>query len=184
MKGVPLSITLGIIGTMSTHYSFTFNCFLDPRLGSDQETTLDYIFGANKSLPERLPAHWFYDEVSESVLADFQRLSSSQVGRGIMRLWQGFDSTVQTVARGVNLHVTDLKLEGVWGYCGFLGLLSWLASLSMDCGLVGAISPYDSGESVEDQSNTLLVIRNRELCVSNGCLGECSPIIPPELNRF
>ena len=171
---------------MSSHYFVSFNTELSATLSANEVTALEYTFGIQKKPPNRAPNHWFFENEGTSVLEPWHQSYQDQniSGPNVFRLWRTFDAaTGHLIACGVNIHLDGLKLESLWDYDGTLGLLGWLASLSLNHGLVGAMGIGDSLDSIEAHRRELLVVRDGELFVSLGEIGEYASISPQTKQR-
>ena len=163
---------------MSTHYTLAFNCMLDPAVGAEQLNALDYLFGLAPDSPSKFPDHWFFECASAEQIAQTRVLSRDPADRFLKRLWRETKADGRVVALGVNLVVPGYKLEGIYDHEGLLGFMGWLASFSLDYGLVGTISPCDGTGPLEEQLHALLYIQRRELYLSSGVGADLSVVSP------
>lgn len=165
---------------MSSHYNVTFNTQLRTDLSPIEVAALDYLFGECDSPPSQFPDHWFFqqEEITATAFWHLNHPVQYSVPGYIYRLWRSFDETnTQLTTCGVNIYLHGIKDSALWSYCELLGLFGWLASLSVDHGLVGSHSVMDSVELIEAQTTTLYLIQDNELFISTGQIGECHSVM-------
>jgi hypothetical protein len=133
---------------MSTHYTFVFNAHLHDWLTQSEIRALEYIFEGTGSPPAELPSHDFFQPEGISMEAFWRGNDLHSQPRPIAhwnRLWTDRDPISGAArARGVNIFQNGIK-DSWWSYAESFGLICWLASLSLEQGLVGSLVAEDAG---------------------------------------
>lgn len=145
---------------MSSSYKFTFQIDLELGLQTDSVAVIDYLLRQTDALPKTLPDHSFFSHGLPSRRFGLTYASFPSQAYSSLR-WRERNTNGDIIRHAIDLLFPSEKLEGIYEEC--LPFASWLASLSISNGFVGAFHQTD----LADFNPTLLFLRDQDLYMGN-----------------